>query len=579
MERAPLLLLGMLSLLAGLLGGLVRVGWAVPNVPAEVTLQHGALMLTGFLGTLISLEKAVALRRSFGYAAPVLIGIGALSLAAGGPVTPGRVAIALGGLVFFSVLAVGLYERATRWTATQLAGAACFATGALAWLLGRALVDVVPWWAAFIILTVAGERLELSRLLAPTRPALVAFATLVAIAIAGPLVAFVDGPLGARISGLAWLGLAAWLLRWDLARKSLRRPGAPRFLAWAVMSGHVWLALAGVFALAWGAPQAGPAWDAILHALFVGFAFSMIFGHAPIIFPAILRLRIRFTPRFWIHLVLLHVGTRDANRRRRRGRPRASRLGRAAQRRRDPALPDPDRDESDAALTSGVRVLRCERPISGEPAVDRPTRADDALFAGSAHELEAMHASAQTLRERVGHPRAEVLAIADLVGLERNVVGVGEQVERGLRDRERFDVVRARAQVALVPDRGGERVGVADQNGSGDAGRAFLERILLARDRDEISRGPDEPIHAGVGAALARELLDRVVASVLGDPACRSERTAPPHERVAEITRERRLARRLRADQHDASSDHAVCSTRSSLQRRSPETQIKRKSV
>ena len=308
MERAPLLILGMLSLLAGLAGGLVRVGWAVPSVPPEAVAQHGALMLAGFLGTLISLEKAVALRRAFGYAAPVLIGVGTISLWAGGPVVPGRAAVALGGATFFAVLAFGLYERATRWTATQLAGAACFAIGAFAWLLGRALVDVIPWWAAFVILTIAGERLELSRLLAPTRAALTAFAALVALAIIGPLIGFADAQLGARLSGIAWLGLAAWLLRWDLARKSLDRPGLPRFIAWAVLSGHVWLALSGAFALAWGAPQAGPTWDAILHALFVGFAFSMIFGNAPIIFPAILRIQIRFTPRFWIHLALLNAG-------------------------------------------------------------------------------------------------------------------------------------------------------------------------------------------------------------------------------------------------------------------------------
>jgi hypothetical protein len=80
MERAPLLLLGMLSLLAGLAGGLVRVGWALPHVPAEVALLQGALMLAGFLGTLISLEKVVALERRAGYAAPLLIGANVLAI-------------------------------------------------------------------------------------------------------------------------------------------------------------------------------------------------------------------------------------------------------------------------------------------------------------------------------------------------------------------------------------------------------------------------------------------------------------------------------------------------------------------
>jgi hypothetical protein len=307
-ERAPFLLLGMLSLLAGLAGGLVRVGWALPHVPAEVAAQHGALMLAGFLGTLISLEKAVALRRAFGYAAPVLIGVGALAGSAGAPAAAARGAIALGGALFAGLLALGLYERATRWAATQLAGALCFALGALAWWLERALVDVVPWWAAFVILTIGGERLELSRLLQPSRAALVEFGAWVALALVAPLLAPLDRDLGARVAGVAWLGLASWLLRWDLARKSLGRPGLPRFVAVAVLSGHVWLALAGAFALAFGAPIMGPAWDAIVHALFLGFAFAMIFGHAPIIFPAILRVRMRFAPRFWVHLALLHAG-------------------------------------------------------------------------------------------------------------------------------------------------------------------------------------------------------------------------------------------------------------------------------
>jgi hypothetical protein len=308
MERAPLLLLGMLSLLAGLAGGLVRVGWPLPSVPPQVAELHGALMLAGFLGTLISLEKAVALQRGFGYGAPVLCGAGVLWLACGGPDLPGRAALALGSLLFFALLALELFARRARWTAAQLAGSACFAVGALAWLFGRTLVSVVPWWSAFLVLVISGERLELSRLLAPSRAALAIFAALAALAVAGPALAFADAQAGARLAGAAWLGLAAWLLRFDLARKNLGRAGLPRFSAVAVLSGHLWLALAGALAIAWGAPGAGPHWDALLHALFLGFAFSMIFGHAPIIFPAVLRVRMQFSRRFWIHLAALHAG-------------------------------------------------------------------------------------------------------------------------------------------------------------------------------------------------------------------------------------------------------------------------------
>jgi hypothetical protein len=160
-----------------------------------------------------------------------------------------------------------------------------------------------------VALTIAGERLELSRVLAPSRRAVAMFLALVALTAAGPVVSSSFGlEIGARLQGLSWLSLALWIWHRDLARRNLRRGGAPRFLGAAVLSGNAWLLVAGLLALVFGAPAAGPIWDAILHAFFVGFAFSMIFGHAPIIFPGILGLRIDFRRRFWIHLGMLHAG-------------------------------------------------------------------------------------------------------------------------------------------------------------------------------------------------------------------------------------------------------------------------------
>jgi hypothetical protein len=56
-----------------------------------------------------------------------------------------------------------------------------------------------------------------------------------------------------------------------------------------------------------GATYAGPLYDAILHMVFVGFVIAMIFGHAPIIFPAILGVPVRYFPAFYGHLILLHL--------------------------------------------------------------------------------------------------------------------------------------------------------------------------------------------------------------------------------------------------------------------------------
>src|SRR3989304_1178957 len=80
--RLPFMALAGLSLLAALGGGLIRLGWPLPLVPT-LPPNHGPLLVTGFLGTLIGLERAVALKRRWPYGAPLLSGLG-------GPAPPPR---------------------------------------------------------------------------------------------------------------------------------------------------------------------------------------------------------------------------------------------------------------------------------------------------------------------------------------------------------------------------------------------------------------------------------------------------------------------------------------------------------
>jgi hypothetical protein len=80
------------------------------------------------------------------------------------------------------------------------------------------------------------------------------------------------------------------LARNQIARRTGGGAGLPRFVACALLAGYVWLAVGGVLWARDGAAVAGPAHDAELHAIFLGFVFSMIFGHAPVIFPGVLGL-------------------------------------------------------------------------------------------------------------------------------------------------------------------------------------------------------------------------------------------------------------------------------------------------
>ena len=66
-RRAPLMALALVALFAGLWGGLIRLGLSLPSAVTSAAELHGPLMALGFLGTLVSLERAVALDRPWAY--------------------------------------------------------------------------------------------------------------------------------------------------------------------------------------------------------------------------------------------------------------------------------------------------------------------------------------------------------------------------------------------------------------------------------------------------------------------------------------------------------------------------------
>jgi hypothetical protein len=102
--------------------------------------------------------------------------------------------------------------------------------------------------------------------------------------------------------------LSLWLMRQDVARRTVKGRGLPRFIAVCLLTGYVWLALSGLTILvSSGLGYGGASYDAALHAVLLGFVFSMVFGHAPIILPAVLRVAVPYTPYFYLPLALLHV--------------------------------------------------------------------------------------------------------------------------------------------------------------------------------------------------------------------------------------------------------------------------------
>src|SRR5574343_275523 len=285
--RLPLLFFGMLSLLGGVMAGLARLGWSVPGPAVQAAGVHGPLMIAAFFGTVISLERAVAVGHNWAYLAPLAAGLGGIALLAGAP------------LIAASVVA--LRRQVAAFTVVLTLAAGCWLVGNLIWLAGGDPAAAVPWWLLFLVLTIAGERLELTRFL-PTPP----LAQKLFIGIVGVLLLAALAAADRLLAG-GLIALALWLLRYDIARRNVATTGLTRFIAACLLSGYFWLLAAGLLGLA-GAFVPGHAWrDAALHAIGLGFVFAMVFGHALIIFPAVTRIRIPYRPVLYLPLALLHL--------------------------------------------------------------------------------------------------------------------------------------------------------------------------------------------------------------------------------------------------------------------------------
>ena len=305
-QRFPLLFVSVIVLLVAMWSGLLRVGWAWATLPPW-RMAHGPLMIAGFLGTLISIERAVALNKSWLYLGPVLSAAGGIYYVAGGDGLTGAFFMLAGSFGLVVIFAVILKQHRADYTIVMALGAVALFIGMLLWFLGSPISKIVLWWSAFLVLTIVGERLELSRLIRPSKVRTNTGRIAIAVYILGLIATLLWSDLGTRITSAGMLLMAFWLLRFDIARFTVRKTELVRFVAICLLSGYVWLGIGGAIGLYAGATVAGPLYDAFLHTVFVGFTFSMIFGHAAIIFPSILMLPVKYSPKFYGPLILLHI--------------------------------------------------------------------------------------------------------------------------------------------------------------------------------------------------------------------------------------------------------------------------------
>lgn len=305
-RRAIFLVPSGLALLVGLDAALILLGVGAPVVTKRLPEVHGMLMVFGFVGTLVSLERAVALRRRLGFLAPALLGVGGLLLLAPAPLYVGKL-VQLAGAIAFVAIYIPLWRRQRDDAVLIQAFGAVLAVCALTlWLGGVEVAVLVPWLAGFVILTIGGERLELARLTMGIRAGrdLLTLSAFLVMAIAASLL----WPLlGYPLLGMALLPFVLWLAIHDIARLTIRSTGLPRFAAGCMLAGYFWLAVAAMTWLVGGAALDGARYDTIVHAVFLGFTLSMIMAHAPVILPAVLRQPLPYHPAMLVPAILLHL--------------------------------------------------------------------------------------------------------------------------------------------------------------------------------------------------------------------------------------------------------------------------------
>lgn len=283
LNKAPMMLLVVACLILGILTGWFRLGFDLPV--SKVFLHHGALMTGSFLGTVLLIERMVTFKKKWLFAFPVINAFSLLFFYLNwNQIAFSCLIIGSLGLVFvFYLINLKQSDPAHQ---VMWVGSAMWLVGNTHLLIFQMYANSILWWMGFLLLTVVGERLELTRFLPLSQFKKNILLLLLLLFVNSCVLPFHMG--GQLLTGISLTGIGIWLLLFDIIRKSIKKQGIHRFSAITLSFGYGWLVVAGIFYLF---NQSGIIpYDALIHSFFLGFVFSMIFAHAPIILPGVLGL-------------------------------------------------------------------------------------------------------------------------------------------------------------------------------------------------------------------------------------------------------------------------------------------------
>lgn len=295
-----------LSLLVGLAAGasLLGVGFSPAS---SVAADHGPLLVFGFVGSAIGLERAVAVRTRWAWVGPIFHAAGFVGIVGGLPRQVPALCFAAGFIVLGFIYATIHRRQAALSIIVQATGVIGGVAAALLWAMTPAFSTAMPLCVLYVVATIIGERMELARITIVGAQADKRI-TLWVLGLAALSVVYILSPaVGYRAMGAALIGISVATVRVDVAKNLVRSRGLPRYAAACMLAAYFWLALGGYFWLLYG-ESSGFAYDASVHAIFLGFVMSMIFAHAPFIITSVIRRHLPYHPVLFFPVVVLHGG-------------------------------------------------------------------------------------------------------------------------------------------------------------------------------------------------------------------------------------------------------------------------------
>jgi hypothetical protein len=245
----------------------------------------------------------VAIKRRVAFLAPLASSLGGIAILLSHPVVGAWLLVAA-SVAFIGVNITVVRRQNASHTRLLLVGASAWLAGNL-FLVAGDVSGALPWWFSFLVSTIAAERLEMTRLTRRGSEVEPLLWNITALMLGGAALAPVSSALGGAMFGTSLAALAAWLFAFDVARRTVLADGLTRYMAVCLLTGYGWLAVSGV---AWVAMNAGlPMRDAALHSLGLGFVVSMMMAHAPVILPAVTRIKVRFGTFFYVPLAVMNL--------------------------------------------------------------------------------------------------------------------------------------------------------------------------------------------------------------------------------------------------------------------------------